>query len=291
MQNFFNDIKIQFLNYYDLGVELLPKIIFGFLFLIALRLVAFRIRKSVISGLEKRGNDPLTTSFIGKLLNAFTILVGLLIFLKIVGLGDIASGIMGTAGVGAFVIGFAFKDIGEHFLAGFILAFNRPFKVGDLVELGGEKGQVVCLNIRNTQVKTFDGRDTYIPNGNIIKNALTNYTIDGFIRKGFVLSVDYEVDINEVINLITDKLYEVKDILTDSKKPFVAISDLGPSAIKLSVYYWLNTFDKDVSSVSVQIEAVSLILSALKEKGIYIPTEIIEIKNHKESKLALEKAS
>ena len=84
-------------------------------------------------------------------------MVALLLVLTIIGLGGVATGLLSGAGVGAFVIGFAFKDIGENFLAGILMAFDRPFNVGDTVELGGEKGKVIALNLRNTQVKSFDG--------------------------------------------------------------------------------------------------------------------------------------
>ena len=65
------------------------------------------------------------------------VIFGLLLFLGIVGLGKAASGLLAGAGVSAFIIGFAFKDIGENFLAGIIMAFDRPFRIGDVVEIAG----------------------------------------------------------------------------------------------------------------------------------------------------------
>jgi small-conductance mechanosensitive channel len=104
-----------------------------------------------------------------------------MVVFRFVGLTGVVSGLLAGAGISAFIIGFALKDIGENFLAGILLAFKRPFRVGDLVDIGGIRGTVLILNLRDTQIKTPDGKDVFIPNANIIKNPLVNFTIDGFI--------------------------------------------------------------------------------------------------------------
>ncbi|HET8830308.1 MAG TPA: mechanosensitive ion channel domain-containing protein, partial [Pelobium sp.] len=78
------------------------------------------------------------------------------------GLGAIAGGILAAAGASAVVLGFAFKDIGENFIAGFILAFSRPFNVNDTVMISDVFGKVKALELRYTKIKTFDGKDVYI---------------------------------------------------------------------------------------------------------------------------------
>ncbi|HAZ24509.1 MAG TPA: mechanosensitive ion channel protein MscS, partial [Algoriphagus sp.] len=102
----------------------------------------------------------------------------------------LVSGLLAGAGITAFVIGFALKDIGENFLAGILLAFKRPFKVGDTVDINGIRGVVLNLNLRDTQIKTPDGKDVFIPNATIIKNPLVNFTIDGFLRYDFIVGLD-----------------------------------------------------------------------------------------------------
>ena len=257
MEKFIADILSEFKGYYDAIVPLMPKLLFALIVLFVFRIIAKRAKKSLLLSLQKNGNDKLTTAFIGKLINAIILLLSLLIFLRIIGMGGLATGIWGTAGVGAFIIGFAFKDIGEHFLAGFILAFNRPFRVGDLVELGGEKGKVISLNIRTTHLKTFDGQDVYVPNGNIIKNSLINYTIDGFIRKEFTISLDYRENVDNVIQTILSSLENVDGILNEKKQPSVAIQDIGRSTLSLTIYYWLDTFNDEINATQVHIDAIT----------------------------------
>ena len=96
------------------------------------------------------------------------------------------------AGISAFIIGFALKDIGENFLAGIILAFKRPFRVGDIVDINGLKGKVLTLNLRDTQIKTGDGKDVFIPNAVIIKNPLSILPSMGFCA--MILLLDWTMD-------------------------------------------------------------------------------------------------
>ena len=63
--------------------------------------------------------------------------------MRILGLTGIAGSLLAGAGIGAFILGFAFKDLGENFLAGMMLAFKWPFDTGDLVEINGFKGPVL----------------------------------------------------------------------------------------------------------------------------------------------------
>ncbi len=282
---FITDLGTHVYGYYDYLVALLPKLIIGLIILTIWWLVAKRIKTTLVRQLTKNTDDPLTIRFIGRIAFVCMILIGILFFLKVVGLGSVATGILGTAGVSAFIIGFAFKDIGEHFLGGFVLAFNRPFRVGDLVELNGQKGTVMALNIRDTHLKTFDGRDLYIPNGSIIKNTLVNYTIDGYMRHEFNLGLDYEENVEEAIKTILEVVPTVPGVLDEDRKPSVAIRDLGASSLNLTVYYWLDTFDKSVSGGKVRIEVIKSVLDALGNKGFYLPGDIVELKNYSKENL------
>jgi small conductance mechanosensitive channel len=115
-----------------------------------------------------------------------------LITLYLLGLNSFTNKVLAGAGLLAFVIGFALKDIGENFLAGIILAFKSPFKLDDLIEVNNIIGFVKDINIRETHIKTPDGKDVFLPNSIILKNPMFNYTIDGFLRYEFVVGIAYE---------------------------------------------------------------------------------------------------
>ena len=277
MQQFFEDIKSGMGDYYDQAVDLAPKFLVGLFVLIIIWFLAGSIRRGINKRLASRLDDPLLARFLARMTGILIKVIGVLIFLKIIGLGTTVTTFLGAASIGTFVIGFALKDIGEHLLAGIMLAFNRPFRVGDTIELSGTIGKVIDISLRNTHIKTFDGKDVYIPNGNIIKNPLINYTIDGFIRTDFKVGIAYEADAQKAVHIIKDILEDEPGILTQSKEPTAFVTSLGDSAVIITVYYWINPLDPATSGLTIKSNILQKINIQLTEAGIEIPYNIINV--------------
>lgn len=287
MENSFNEIWASLVTYFDELVIFIPKLIVGLLIFIIFYLIARRTGKFVTRRLTNRMDDPLLARFIGRVTKITIVVLSLFVVMQILDMGGIATGIITGASISAIVVGFAFKDIGENFLASIMLAFDRPFKVGDIVELDGITGKVLALNLRNTHIKTFDGKDIFIPNADVIKNPVVNFTMDGFLRYDFTVGLDYGSDVNQAMQLVLDTLKKINGILQAEKKPSIAVSQLGSSALELTIYFWLDTFDKAVSSVAVKNQAISQVLQVLDENGYYLPGNVLEMKNYKEATLKI----
>lgn len=281
MNSLFSEIMQNMQLYYELLALFLPKLFIGLTVFFLAWMLGRRIKKWANKRLIDQMEDDLLASFIAQVLKITFIFAGFLVFLKIVGWGDAAAGILATAGLSAFIIGFALKDIGENFLAGIAMAFNRPFRIGDVVDAGGVNGKIVGLSIRETRIKTFDGKDAYIPNGQILKNTLLNYTIDGYIRSDFEISLAFRSDIDQAIQLVQEALTKVEGLLQEDKPPTVTISDLTNNAIKLKVYYWINTNDPNTSGFTVKTQAIKYSLKTLEDHGFHLQAEIIEVKEVK----------
>lgn len=279
MQKFTESLLLSLEETYASIAENLPNLFIGVVVVVVIRFLSKYLLKLIELSLKDKLEDQLILRFIIKTSRLILFGIAILSFLKIVGLGSVAAGLWGTAGIGAFILGFAFKDILEHFLAGFILAFNRPFRTGDTVEIIGHTGSVVGLNLRNTHIKTFDGKDVYIPNGEVIKRPLINYTIDNLIRKNFVISIDYGVDQNKATKLLLDILQAHPNVLKDPKAPGVYINQLMDKAIELKCLYWLNTMDQTVSAGQVELDLVNEAVEKLKANGMLHQGNIIEIKS------------
>jgi small-conductance mechanosensitive channel len=231
--------------------------------------------------LVKRMDDDLLANFLANIFGAIVLLIGLLVVFRIIGLTGVISGLLAGAGISAFIIGFALKDIGENFLAGIILAFKRPFRVGDIVDVSGIKGQVLTLNLRDTQLKTGDGQDIFIPNALIIKNPLINFTIDGFLRYDFIIGLDYGSEYESAMQLIRDVILEVPGVLKEQKKPTVWVNELAESTLNLQVTFWVNTFDRSIPDADVKSAAILKVLVALEKAGFNLPARIVELKNYR----------
>jgi small-conductance mechanosensitive channel len=281
MEAFFEDVYQHILSYYELLVALLPKLILGVAVLILFWIVAGQIRRFIRKRLLIRMDDPLQANFIARSFKIVFVLLGFLGFLQIVGLGKAASSLLAGAGISAFILGFAFKDIGENFLAGLLMAFKRPFRIGDIVQVGDIEGKIIGLSLRDTQIKTFDGKDVYVPNAMIVKNPIINYTIDGFLRDEFTIGLDYGSDLSKAMDIMLAQVKQIPDILSEDKAPSVLISELGSSTINLTTYYWLDTFDPKVSRMEVKNRVIDSSLTALDHAGFNLPGDIIELKNYK----------
>lgn len=270
MDKFWNDLTKHLSTYYDAMIALLPKLVIAIIALAVFYFIAVNLRKIAKYRLRKRTDDPLLADFIARLAGYIPIIIGILVAFKAVGLGGAATSLLAGAGVSAFIIGFAFKDIGENFLAGMVMTFHRPFRMGDTVQVAGVEGKITGMNLRDTQIKTIDGKDAFIPNGLILRQPIYNYTIDGFLRLQFKIGLDYNADLTKAMALILEALPPVSGILTGERSPNVVIGQVTTSFVELQVYFWINTFDPAVSGQQTQSEAIKVVVERLKQEGYVI---------------------
>ncbi|MFC3416481.1 mechanosensitive ion channel family protein [Algoriphagus hitonicola] len=262
--------------------ELLKITGIALLILLAFFFIANYLQKFLKSRLVKRMDDPLLANFLSVIFRLIILLIGFMIVFRVVGLTGVVSGLLAGAGITAFVIGFALKDIGENFLAGILLAFKRPFRIGDIVDINGINGKVIMLNLRDTQIKTPDGKDVFIPNASIIKNPLTNFTIDGFLRYDFTIGLDYGSDYRQAMRLILEEINDVEGVLKEIKKASTWVENLGESTLNLQVAFWVDTFDPRIPDAAVKSEVIIRILERLAKEGFNLPSKIVELKNYRD---------
>ena len=207
-----NKFKSTLLAYWNSFLDLLPDILVSILIVSLFALVAIWIARLIRRRMERRGSENrIVITFTARMIRLILIIIGVVIALHLLGFRGAAGGLLAGAGVGAIILGFAFKEIGENFLAGIILVFDRPFSIGDTVTIQDKMGVVVELNFRNTPLKSFDGQDIYVPNASIIKSDLANHTRDGLLRLGFIIGIDYNNDISDARKHILKALLESLD--------------------------------------------------------------------------------
>lgn len=285
MEQLWADLSTTLNDYYDGFLRILPRLAFALVLFILLLLFARAIQGLLRRQLLKRMDDRLLVGFVNRSIKTVYWILGIIFILQVLDMTAFAGSLLAGAGISAIVLGFAFRDVGENFLAGIIMAFRKPFRQGDIIEVNDVKGKVLHLNIRDTQVKTFDGKDVFIPNGMILKNPLFNYTIDGFLRYEFVVGLDYESDIGKANDIIVEALKGVDGIMQEDKPPAVTIKELGASTINLDVYFWINDFNSRRSILAIKVDAVERVIEALQKNGYYMPSDIIEIKNYNDIEL------
>ncbi len=276
-------VREAFEGFRDDIIRHLPNVTVGLLFLLLFLTIGLLGQWVLRRRVAVRAQDPLLANFVGRTVFVVFLLFGVISFLNLAGLAGAASGLLAGAGVTAIVLGFAFRDIGENFLSGFFLAFGRPFGIGDIIEVAGHMGKVESLTLRNTRIRTFNGRDIFLPNAYLIKNPLINYTRDGLMRHDFVLGIDYGDNITEAISEIMRVLEARPDIEhRPNLHPFVIIEDFGTSTVNLRIHFWINTYDILGSATTLKSEVMRGVFNALVAAKFNMPADIIELKIYQE---------
>lgn len=266
-------------TFYDEFITQLPGIGLGVLIIVLGLLIGSWLGRFARKRISARTEDPLMSRFLGQAIKYTLIVIAIMLALRAAGLGGIATGILTAAGASAVVLGFAFKDIGENFIAGIILAFSRPFNVNDTVEIGDIFGKVKALEFRYTKLKTFDGKDVYIPNSDVLTEPVTNYTEDGFFRWDFVIGIAYEDNIDGAKQTVLDALRKEPSVIEDEEhENFVIEDELATSTVNLKVFFWVDTKDFRRMALITKGNVVKNVKEALEDAGYYMPADIHEIK-------------
>lgn len=273
MEQFIKDILTKVGSYYGDLVAIAPKIIIGIVITSVFLLVATFLRKKFTAYLCRESHQQLLGGFLNTILRTTNIIFAIIIFMYILGRTGIAASIVGAAGVSAFVIGFAFKDIGENFLAGILLALNRPFDIGDTVKVKDIEGKVYGMTLRLTKLKTADGKNVFIPNAEVVKNPLYNYTSDGFIRDEVGFSLDKSVDFEYIKKLVEAQLKNIKGILVDHKAPKIMISDFDSNNVTFKVQYWIDITDSNFEASKIKTDLIKGIIKKFYDEEIYVYAE------------------
>ena len=274
-----NDLQRVLFAYWEQFLNALPRLVLGLVVLVGIWVGAARLSQFLSRKLAARADDPLLARFLAQIARWVVVLIGVLLSLQIIGFSGVVGGLVAGAGVSAFIVGFAFKDIAENFLAGVILAFNRPFSLFDTIAVQEVMGRVQALNIRTTLVKTFDGKDVYIPNSMILKDKVTNYTRDGFIRQEFLVGIDFEDDVSGASKLILDQIRQEADVLqTAPHEPFVVVDELATSTVNLRVLFWTDSEDYRRGVLELRSRVMDRTKTVLAKNGYSLPPDITEIR-------------
>ncbi|WP_225036473.1 mechanosensitive ion channel family protein [Winogradskyella sp. SM1960] len=269
-------------NYYYELLDILPRIALGILVIVVGVLIAKLLTSIYKKRILKKAEDPLMARFLVQAIKIIFVLISILLALEVAGLSGVATGILTAAGGAAIILGFAFQDIGKNFLAGIILAFNRPFNVNDTIMVGELFGKVKALNFRYTHIKTSDGRDIFVPNSDVLTKAVENYTADGYFRNEFIVGIGYEDNIEDAKAAIQDILDNHPEIVHDDVHDnFVIENELSASTVNLKVFFWVETLDYRKSSRVLRGLIIKQVKELLDEKGFNLPANITELKLYK----------
>ena len=254
----------------------LPNVLFSIVVLVLGLLIIKMINKYAKQFVVSKSNDPLIADFILSIISLILTTTLFVICLGVIGFDDVTNKILAGAGLTTFIIGFALKDIGENFLAGILMAFQRPFRIGDLIQIDDIKGRVIEMNLRSTTIKTLDGIDAYIPNASILKNNLENFTIDELMRSQFLISISHDEKIDEAFLLINSFLEENEFVLKFPNYKTL-VEKIENDVVIIGVYYWYKTDEIKAPGDKLKSDLQLNIYKALKIGGFNLPTTVVSV--------------
>ncbi|RUR40833.1 mechanosensitive ion channel family protein [Vreelandella populi] len=227
-------------------------------------------------------------SFVAELLaqtiKVIFIILGLIMALSLIGAETVIGTLLGGAGVIGIAIGFAVKDTIENYIASLMLSIRQPFQARDHVVINDREGIVVRLTSRATILMTLEGNQLRIPNADVFKGIILNYTQNPERRFNFELGVDANDDPLAAIKVVLDALQALEFVLNEPKAVGV-IKNVGDSNIVLEFLGWVDQSTTDFGKArSIAIRETK---HALENQGFSLPEPIYRLSFNPELEHAL----
>ena len=260
------------------GIRLLEKSFHAFI-IILLASPATSFLRLLLRYLERyltRNKDTKIDDIVVDLLNKFAgaaiYTIAIILALDILGINVMP--FIAGAGIAGIAIGFAAKDTLSNLIAGILLILDRPFEVGDRIEIWSAPagsatwGDVVDIGLRATKIKTTDNIVIVIPNNEIMKRDIVNYTINtSKIRIRVNIGIAYDADIKKAKEIIISVAQTAKGV-AEEPPPKVVVRNFGESSVDLQLRVWINEARRRMDVIDYITDAVK---EAFDSQGVEIP--------------------
>jgi potassium efflux system protein len=173
-----------------------------------------------------------------------------------------------VAGALSVGIGFGLQSIINNFVSGLILLVERPIKVGDRIEVGARMGVVRNINVRATEIETYDNVSVIVPNADLISGQVVNWMHGSYsARLSVMVGTSYDADPDRVIAILLEIVAEHPRALK-SPGPFAILGNFGASALEFTVFFHVGNIGVDAG---VANDVRLAILKRFRREGIEIP--------------------
>lgn len=221
--------------------------------------------------LHLRSSNPYMDGLVRTVVRTAIMLIAIVIALDLIGLTAVVGAVLGSAGVVGLVLGFAFRDIAENYIAGILLSVRRPFEPGDTVNIDGREGKVISVNSRATVLMTFDGTHLQIPNNLVFKSVILNYSRNPKRRFEFTMAIDGNQSIRQSQTLAMEAIAGIEGVL-DDPAPSWQVVENGTNGIVLRFHGWIDQRQSDLAKT--RSEAMRHTKAAFAHAGIQAPRTV-----------------
>ncbi len=224
-----------------------------------------RLTNLVKRGMERRKLEPSLQSFITSFVSIISKVFVFVVVLTTVGVQMTA--ITAALGAAALAVGMALSGTMQNVAGGLIILFLKPFKVGDTILTGsGKTGVVKKITIFTTELRTFDNQVIFLPNGALANGEITNLSGGAWRRADLIVGITYGAKVSVARRAILDILARDPRV-ADNPEPSVFVSNLGDSAVELTVRYWAKYPDLALAGADIMEQ----IYDELPKKKVEFP--------------------
>ena len=281
MNEFYSELANTF-NYSDLMSYLagaVPKVIIALLIFTAgyliWKLLSFLLKLSM----KRSSVDNTAQTFIQMITKYIILAIAIVMSLDKIGVNT--ASLLTSLGIAGLTIGFAARDALSNIISGLFIFWDRPFVIGDLVEVGGNYGTVDKITLRSTRVVTVDGRMLAIPNTEVVNSTVSSFTNFPHLRLDIPVTISVDEDISRARHLLLDIVKDDPRFRTEPS-PAVVVNQLNDYNIELKLQAWI---DDERQHIPVKFELRENIFNTFRDAGVNMPYETfaltpVEIKNN-----------
>jgi len=222
-------------------------------------------------GLQKARVDLTSRRFLRLMLRYTLLTIGVIQALAAMGVNTAA--VLASLGIAGLTVGFAARDALSNFISGLLIYWDRPFVIGDLVEVEGNYGRVETITLRSTRIVTVDGRMLAVPNSQIINSTVASYTNFPNLRLDVDVTIAVTEDIDRVREILLHQVAQDAAFLT-TPSPQVVVMALNDYNVALQLQVWL---DDERQHIAQRFRLRETLFKALTQAGVDMPYETLQL--------------
>ncbi len=274
MENEFTLLKNIYTWLLENGMELATNFIVSIIVLIAAKIVISVVLKGLKAALKRSGKvSEILEKFSVNVLRKIMWGIAIIIILGQFGI-DIGPLIAGL-GVTGFILGFAFQETIGNMLSGVMISLNKPFGIGEYVDIGGVSGTVKDMDMISITLHTPDNKKIVMANKVVWGKPITNFSALDTRRIDMIFGISYGSDIKQAKDIIKQEFAKLPEILSEPE-PIIEVFSLGDSSVNFAVRPWVNK--EDYWKIFYALN--QMIKYAFDEAGIEIPFPQVDVHHH-----------
>ncbi len=221
--------------------------------------------------LDRTNLDETAVTFLEAVAKYTVLTIGALNALSAAGINT--GSVLASLGIAGLTIGFAARDAFSNLISGILIFLDRPFVIGDLVEIDGHYGRVEQITLRSTRIITSDGKMLAVPNSDIINKTVASYTNFPHLRLDIGVTVGVNEDLNRARQILLNIVKDDPEYLQEPV-PRVVVQQLNDYNVALELQAWIKN---ERAHVQMRSELREKVFTTFNEAGVDMPFQTIQL--------------